>query len=228
MKQTILKFSLIFTLLISLTSCFELIEDTKLNDDGSGTYKITLNLSASQTRLNSVMALDSIDGKKIPSEAEMQKEVTDFVKRLNEQNGIKKATASLSTDEWILKFSCDFESLQSLQSGLNSASQKWQKEDSQPLTSLFEIQFNQNAYSRELKKSLPEKWKEKALEDEDYSKLKEGKCVFIQRFENPVTETSNKKIQIAKNQTACMLMLTPYEIINQPSLLNYSIEIDNE
>lgn len=225
MKHTIIKISLLFSLIISLTGCFELIEDTKLNNDGSGTYKITLNFSASQTRINALMALDSIEGKKVPSEAQLKTEISDLANRLNQQDGISKASASLSTDEWILKFSCDFESLESLQKGIDLSTKKWQNKNNQPITSLFNIQFDENSYSREIKKPFPEKWKEKVSDDEDYAKLKEGKCVFIQRFEKPILETTNSQIKIAKNQTACMLMLTPHEIINQPSLLNYSIQL---
>jgi hypothetical protein len=43
-----------------------LIEDTTIHKDGTGKYQITLNMSGSTTRINSAMAMDSINGKKSP------------------------------------------------------------------------------------------------------------------------------------------------------------------
>jgi len=225
MKKALLRISLLLPLIFIFSSCFELIEDTTFNKDGSGIYKVTLNMSSSQTRLNSVMAMDSIDGKKVPSEKDLQNEIESFIADLNSQKGIKNAETTLSTEEWIFKFSCTFDDLEALKNGLNLATKKWQKKD-QKIGDYFEVSFSDAGYERIINTEVSDRWKTKASEDEDYNKLKEGKCVFIQRFPNPISSVSNVNVKIAKNGTACMLMLSPHEIIQNPKLLNYSVSLE--
>lgn len=214
-------------LLFGLSSCFELIEDTTIHKDGSGEYKLTLNLSASQTRLNSVMALDSIDGKKVPSEAEIKQELTDFVARMNQTDGITNATSDFSTENWILKFCCSFDSLPALKNAFYQASRKWSaKNEDRHKFDNFHITFDNNKYTRKFSSNMDDQFKQKVKEDEDYGKLSEGKCVFIQRFDQTIESTSDVKVRIAKNKKASMLMTTPIEIIQNPSLLDYKVMLN--
>ncbi len=223
-KFTRIFFSVI--LLFALSGCFELIEDTTIHKDGSGEYKLTLNMSASQTRLNSVMALDSIDGKKVPSSAEMKSEVVDFISCMNQYDGISNANGSLSTDAWILKFNCEFDSLPALKNALIQSSKKWSK-DKKDVSSFdqIKIEFVNNIYKRQLSENLDSKFKNKVQEDEDYGKLAEGKCVFIQRFDQNIKSVSNSKMRIAKNKKASMLMISPIEIMNDPKILDYQVTL---
>ena len=68
----------LLSLILILSSCIEIIDDIKLNLDGSGTFKYNINLSSSRTKVNSIIALDSIDGRKIPSLDEIKEKVTLF------------------------------------------------------------------------------------------------------------------------------------------------------
>lgn len=210
-------------LLFLLAGCFELIEDTTIHKDGSGEYKLTLNMSASQTRLNSVMALDSIDGKKVPSSSEMKKEVLEFANRMNQVEGISNASASLSTEDWILKFSCAFDSLSAMKNAIHIATKKWRKSKNDDKLDQIMIEFSNNIYSRQLSINMNEELEEKAEKDEDYGKLAEGKCVFIQRFDQKIKSSSSPNVRIAKNQKASMLMVSPIEILKDPKLLDYSV-----
>tara|TARA_B100000508_G_C11465858_1_gene282496 strand:+ start:43196 stop:43882 length:687 start_codon:yes stop_codon:yes gene_type:complete len=220
---------LTFSLLFSLTGCFELIEDTTIHNDGSGDYKLTLNLSASQTRLNSIMALDSIDGKKVPSEEEIQQELLDFVDRMNAEKGISNTTSSFDSENWIFKFSCSFDSLSVLKSAIYEASQKWssQKNASDQKLNDIDLNFSNNTYTRKFSANVDEKVKEKVKKDEDFGKLSEGKCVFIQRFDSPIKSINKDYVRVAKNKKASMMMTTPDKIINNPAILDYSVELSN-
>src|SRR5690554_2636297 len=91
----IFKYFVFLVLPMGLSSCFELIEDTTLNADGSGNYKLTLNLSASTTRINSIMAMDSVDGKKVPSRNELNTEFQKHLKKLEAKEGISNVSGSI-------------------------------------------------------------------------------------------------------------------------------------
>ena len=57
---------LIGFLILALSSCVDIWDDIALHADGSGTYKYTVNMSASKVKINSILALDSVDGHYIP------------------------------------------------------------------------------------------------------------------------------------------------------------------
>ena len=86
-------FSLItIGLLFSFTSCIEIIDDLAVNEDGSGTFKYNVNISSSKIKLNSYLALDSLDGKRVPSLDEIKGYVDDVVTSLKKQKGISNLT----------------------------------------------------------------------------------------------------------------------------------------
>ena len=72
-----------FFILITLSSCIEIIDDISFNEDGSGTFKYNINLSSSKVKINSALALDSIDGKKVPSRLEIEAKIGDVIDLFN-------------------------------------------------------------------------------------------------------------------------------------------------
>jgi len=73
---------------VLLTGCVEIIDDLTLNSDGSGSFKYNVNLSSSKIKINSILALDSLDGKRVPSLDEMKQKITSLHEKLKLQPGI--------------------------------------------------------------------------------------------------------------------------------------------
>lgn len=218
------KFPLILVLLMSLSSCFELIEDTTLNSDGSGSYKLTLNLSSSTTRMNSIMVMDSIDGKRVPSHIELQTKLQEYLTLLNSKEGISDVKGTLNTENWILKINLNFNSLEDLKSGVLDLSKDINKHKTSEDVGKLQLSYSDQIYARELGAFIPEKWKKQVKSDKEFSRLNEGKCIFIQRFDQEVTEVSSKEARISKNKKAVMLQLSPSEIVNSPEKIDYTIK----
>ena len=103
-----------------LTSCVEIIDDLTLNLDGSGTLRYNLNLSSSKVKINSILALDSLDGKKVPSIPEIKSKVTRIEALLNSQEGIQNANIEADYSNFIFKLNCDFGSLEELQTAMKA------------------------------------------------------------------------------------------------------------
>ena len=63
--------------LISLfiTSCVDIFDDITIHADGSGTYKYTINMSASKVKINSILALDSLDDHRVPKIPEIKEKI---------------------------------------------------------------------------------------------------------------------------------------------------------
>ena len=111
------KFCIIFSVTFLLSSCIEIIDDIKLNLDGSGTFKYNINLSSSRTKVNSIIALDSLDGRKVPSLDEIKNKVNIFEELLNKQEGITNVQIDKDFNQFIFKVQCDFKSINYLQKG---------------------------------------------------------------------------------------------------------------
>ena len=107
----------IILLCLITTSCLEILDDITFNIDGSGTFKYTVNLSSSQVKLNSILALDSIDGKKVPSVNEIQEKIEVFAASLSTQEGISNVYIDTNYQQFIFKIQCDFSNVMNLQRG---------------------------------------------------------------------------------------------------------------
>jgi hypothetical protein len=116
-----MKTILFFFLIFGLSSCLEIIDDITINADGSGTFKYTLNLSASKSRVNTILSLDSLDGKKVPSIDELKTKITSFKTNLENQEGVSNVTIESDFVNFFFRLTCDFESVTKLQDGLKKA-----------------------------------------------------------------------------------------------------------
>lgn len=222
MRKTFITF-LLTGLIFCLTGCFELIEDTTLNSDGTGTYKVVLNLSSSTTKVNSIMAMDSIKGKAVPSRIELQNLMNEYANLLDSKEGISNVKASLNTENWILNLSLDFKSLNTLKKGLIALSEDINKKEANEKVKNIVLNYTANIYKREIGSLIPSDWQEKAKTNEDFALLKEGKCVFIQRFDKEILEVNSEEVRIAKSRKAAMLQVSPLMLVNTPEKIDYII-----
>ena len=53
---------LFIVMLFGLSSCFEIIQEIDLNEDGSGHLEVVLNFSRSQTKIDALLLLDQVNG----------------------------------------------------------------------------------------------------------------------------------------------------------------------
>lgn len=220
MKKTY--FFLILISLISLTSCIEIIDDITLNEDGSGTFKYNINLSSSKVKISSVLALDSLDGKKIPSKAEIQSRIDHFISVLESKEGIKNVQMGTDFSNYIFRLQCEFKSVKSLQEAIKSTVKSEIKGnddflgDNVDWLSLKEASFERSVPEFSIKKV-------DRLTDEEINQLKQGSYISITRFDRLVKDFSNKSAIMAKNKMAVMLKANAYSLSQNPSLLENTI-----
>lgn len=221
--------TLIFTAILglfSLTSCIEILDDLTLNNDGSGTFKYTINLSSSKVKVNSILALDSLDGKKVPSVDEISAKIKDVIDQLKEQHGISNVQMETNYDDFIFKLQCDFTSLKTLQDAITLIAKSEAKNNN-----LKEFDTRWLSYDDDkLIRSIPQITIEKTsqLKKEDAELLKEGSYTSITRFERDVESFENETAKKAKNNKAVMLRTNTYSLSQNPSLLDNTIYLVKE
>lgn len=213
---------LLFILTIAiLSSCIEISDDLTLNNDGSGTLRYKINLSASKVKVNSILALDSLDGKPVPSKAEISAKINEFVRLLDAQVGISNVLVEENYTDFIFKFSCDFSSVRNLQDGIKLSIAQLSNDKYTAPAEQFWLSWDGNTLVRSIPTYVTQQIKNYKLEEEE--KLKEGVYTSIARFERPVASFENKLSTLSKNQMAVMVRTNTFDLKNNQHLLDNTI-----
>ncbi|MEY3087229.1 MAG: hypothetical protein EB003_03070 [Flavobacteriia bacterium] len=213
---------LLFILTIAiLSSCIEISDDLTLNNDGSGTLRYKINLSASKVKVNSILALDSLDGKPVPSKAEISAKINEFVRLLDAQVGISNVLVEENYTDFIFKFSCDFSSVRNLQDGIKLSIAQLSNDKYTAPAEQFWLSWDGNTLVRSIPAYITQQIKNYKLEDEEL--LKTGIYTSIARFERPVASFENKLGTLSKNQLAVMVRTNTFELKANQHLLDNTI-----
>ncbi len=197
------------------------MDELTIHDDGSGTLKYAINLSSSRVKVNSILALDSLDGKKVPSIDEIKAKVLLFKKTLSLQNGISNISISENYVDFIFKFECNFVSIDLLQEGLRKTF-SITLNDKSILASDFSWLFWD---SKVLERSVPSIATNKlnGITENDLSLLKTGTYTSITRFDRGVERYENPLSKLSKDKKALMLRTDTYSLKEKHSLLENTI-----
>lgn len=204
-----------------LTGCIEIIDDISFNSDGSGTFKYSINLSSSKIKINSILALDSLDGRKIPSIDEISTKIDEFKRKLMNQEGITGVEIDSDFTNYLFKIKCDFTSASDLQTALkNVASTFTTSKD------LDELKHNWITWENgSLSRSVPEITLDqtKKVKAEDIELLKKGTYTSITRFSDEVDRFDNPKAVVSKNKIAVMIKTDVYSLMEHTDILENRI-----
>lgn len=207
------------------TACVEISDDLSIKSDGSGTFKYTVNLSDSKVKVNSILALDSLDGKKVPSIAEIKDIINEYKTLLETKSGISNVKVETDFNFFILKFQCDFDNVSNLQKAIKEiAISKDKKQEFKEINHTW-LSWD----GTKLVRSVPNLAQEtiQKLKKEDVEALKKGKYVSITRFDRIIDKSENTNVIFTPDKSACMLKTNPYSLINNVKLLENTIYLTN-
>ena len=203
------------------TSCIEIIDDISIRNDGSGTLKYNINLSSSKVKIASILALDSLDGRKVPSLDQIKEKVTLFKLKLEIQPGISNVTIDANWPEYIFKLQCDFTGVTALQKALRSVI-----EDMTDDKKIAEKEYEWLTWDgQKLVRSVPDisLEKSKTLKQDEVELLKQGSYTSISRFERLVEKFDNPEAKLSQNKLNVMVKTNPYLLSQNPNLLENTI-----
>ena len=145
------------SLLLLLTSCFEVREEIDLKKDGSGTYQIVLDMSKSKNMIAVAMKMAENDEKMQASGNPFSDVDSVFVKgaqSLNGMEGINNAKGSYDKQNYIFTTKFDFKNIDALNDALNEMNKRKNPElESFPVTFKFEkniFERTSNFYMKDL------------------------------------------------------------------------------
>lgn len=215
----------IATLMVSLTSCIEIIDDLSLRSDGSGTFKYTVNLSSSKVKINSYLALDSLDGKRVPSIEEISSRISAVIESLEKREGISNLSFDANYDDFILKLSFDFKSVKQLQQAIKDVVLEESREKAIKELDETWITADDAAFERSIPKINLDRVNQ--LKADEIAELREGKYTSITRFESEIEKCANESSAISKSKKAVMLRTDVYSLSQNTTLLDNTIYLQS-
>lgn len=217
---------IISTLLFLLGSCVDITDDLTIHSDGSGTFKYVVNLSQSKVKVNSYLALDSLDGKKVPSLEEIKETIEEYRVKLTQKEGISNVKVETDFKNFILKFQCDFASVANLQKAIKELAQERDKKQEFKEINTVWLTWD----GAKLVRSVPTLTTQTTskLKQEDAEDLKTGKYVSVTRFDRVIDRCENSNSVISASKMACMIKTNPYALIQNIKLLENTIHLTDE
>lgn len=219
-----MKYLMYVFVFLSLTSCVEIIDDLTFKSDGSGTFKYTVNLSASKVKVNSILALDSLDGKKVPSIQEIKDKIAKYKDIISQKEGISNVKVETDFTNFILKIQCDFTSIIALQKAVKEIVLDESKNKKE--IESYWLTWEGNRLTRSVPSITGDLTSR--LKKEDIEGLKKGNYISITRFDRPIEKCDNTASLISANKLAVMLKISPYALIQNLNLLENSIVLSDK
>ncbi|MET4137821.1 hypothetical protein [Pedobacter sp. UYP1] len=212
MQNKALRYLLLLLTLCCFSSCFQIIEEINMANDGSGTVNLTVNLSASRSKVASIMLLDSINGYKVPTKQTIQKEMDEIVAYLKKAKGISNVKKKVDFDNFIVSLSFAFEQVSNI-NNINQSVLKKLKINAVNNSS-YAYTIATGTFQRNYTHTKEAVIQYNKLKPEVKNVFKEATYTSIYRFEKPVVSSANPLAKVSKSKKAILLNTGILGLIN--------------
>ncbi|MEM1321181.1 MAG: hypothetical protein AAGG75_13080 [Bacteroidota bacterium] len=185
------------------TGCFEIVEDIKMNDNGSGLAKVTVNMSESKDDLANYMSMEKMNGVKIPSQEEIERNLERLRKAFAEQPGISDVKIRSDFENFIFNFDCNFSNLTSFNKAINKVISKMDRSLGAP-PALVHFSQSGGQFKRHFDYPMPFKKYEDMTFMERFL-LESARFVSIYRFDRPIGKHTNDAAQLSGSKKSIKL-----------------------
>ncbi|RAJ31105.1 hypothetical protein [Pedobacter cryoconitis] len=212
MQNKALRYLVLLLTVCCFSSCFQIIEEINMANNGSGTVNLTVNLSASRTKVASIMLLDSINGYKVPTKQTIQKEMDEIVAYLKKAKGISNVKKKVDFDNYMVSLSFAFEQVSNL-NNINQSVLKKLKINAVNNSS-YSYTAATNTFQRNYTHTKEAVIQYNKLKPEVKNVFKEATYTSIYRFEKPVVSSANPLAKVSKSKKAILLNTGILGLIN--------------
>ncbi len=212
---------LLFLSLFSLSSCIEIFDDLTIHNDGTGTFKYNINLSSSKLKINSILALDSLNEMKVPSIEDIKSQIARVKSKFEIKPGISNVMIESNFTDFIFKIKCDFTNVGVLQTAIKEVIS-----EENLIKNIEDLSHNWISWEgQKLTRDIPEITlkKTKELTPNEIELLTQGKYTSITRFDRPIEKFDNQTAKLSASKTAIMLQTNTYSLLQNAKLLENTI-----
>lgn len=217
--KNLLKGLLGLILILSFTSCFEIVEEVDMNKDGSGQLLLTINGSESKQNLANYSKMKDFQGMPIPTESMVREEMDKVLGLLKQQKGLSDIKMTKDFKEFVFTLSGKFDNTTALNNAVNTVIKELNPRNKKPIKRIDNYKSTSSSFHRLYPfPSFPERYKTvsilyKAL-------LESARFVTVQRFQKPIKKKTNKAYQLSENKKAVFMMSNLGELIQGQKTLD--------
>lgn len=199
-------------------SCFEVIEEVQLKNDGSGHFNFVINFSQSKTKINSILKMEKLNGYTIPTKEEIKKEASKIEDLAKSTAGISNVKSNIDLTNYIFAINLDFEKI----SNLNAAFSKLKNSKKlDPSISTNYYSFANKKFIRAQK--IPIKTLYEKLEKADKEVFQTAKYTSIYKFDSTIKSFSNTSATPSSSKKAIKLSGSVLHLINETEKIENTI-----
>lgn len=220
MKKTV--YLILVLLATSLTSCFDIIEDITLNENGTGKVKMIFNFSQSKSNINKLLMLKEVNGHEVPSIEKIVAKIDNIKDSINNINGISGVTTKINIENYITEFEFNFDKIERL----NTVYYELWKMAHAPSVR-FEKYFSYQNHIFTRKGGTFINLLNQRTQGADRNIFVGAKIISVLKLPNTVESFTNNKSKLAGNQKIVILQLPVSSLILNAKLLHNLIKIKN-
>lgn len=206
---------------VLLSSCFEIIEEVNLNEDGSGHFKYTMNFSQSASKIQSLLQEDEVEGYKVPTLQAIEKEFERHVNKSQSIKGITAVSHSFDQSAFIFVYECDFTKIELLNKFTDSL-RSMHDDDYNPST-YFAFNPTQKTFTR-TGDDLIEKLNQKMTSSQRLI-FNGATYTCLYRFFNEISEKKPTGINVSVNKRNTFHRLSMSAMIWNGKLIDQEIKL---
>ena len=221
-KPGFLKLLILCISILMCQSCFEIIEELNLNEDGSGTFCFTINMSQSKLNINSLFLLDSINGRPMPKKENMNEAVDKIEKALKENIDIGNVLAKKNWDEYIFSVSGSFTNIEALNMAIVKINTLFNQQGKYEADIHDNYSYTNKVFTRLYNYNLVNEYN--SMPEKDKTVFNNAKYTSIYRFSMEVASYSNPEAKKSKSGKAIMLKVDVKDLITNNKTIKNSID----
>lgn len=211
----------LFCFVFLFQSCFEVIEEVKMKDDGSGHFNFVINFSQSKTKINSILKMQKINGYTIPSKEEIINEAAKLEELAQNTTGISNVKTNIDLTNYIFVIDLDFQKI----SNLNAVFLKLKNSKKiNPTIATDYFTFSDKKFVRSQK--VPIKALYDKLEKADKEVFQNAKYTSVYKFDSTIKSFSNKNAIASKSKKAIKLNGSVINVINGNEKIENTITLN--
>lgn len=204
-----------------LQSCFEIIEQVYLKNDGSGNFQLLFNLSSSKTKLNSIMKMKTANGHRVPDKAEITQKVAEIERTIKNTAGISNTKTSLDFENYIFSLTCNFVKVDNLNEVIKKIND--QEKNTKPVGKTYEYDVSEKTFSRLNTFILKDEYKKMSNADKEIFATAYYTSIF--RFDKEVSNASNSESKISANKKAVMIKMNALNLLRNTKSIENKINL---
>jgi len=193
-------YGMLLFICLTLTSCFEIIEDITQHQDGSGSYKFIVNLSQSKNQIDKIRTQDSILRFKVPKQSDIDARIAEVKTKISTIKGISNVQVKQDNSNYLYQISCDYSNIHALNTAIYNI---WKMYDKNAPAAFDLYSYDKNIFKRNVTSTYIDHIIKNAGSQEVDMCLK-ATYTIICRFDTPITNNSSMNYTLSPSKKGAL------------------------